>query len=122
MHIVIVSAVNTGIPPNITFGAVGIQGATVMGIHGAGVGTPKAAAVSAITIGLAGLVHIAKGTTFTIGAIAIILAPGIKSVSVIEMGRTISVDGAIPNEHIVRAPIDTVGPGILLSFFFIIVM
>ena len=53
------SIVNTGKPPSITFGAVGIQGATVMGIQGAGVGTPRAAAVIAITIGFAGLIHIA---------------------------------------------------------------
>lgn len=90
-----------------------------MGMHGAGVGTPKAAAVIAMTIGFAGLVHIANGAILTMGIIAIILAPGIKSVKVIEMGRTINVDGAIPKEHIVNAPIDTVGPAILLSFFFL---
>lgn len=112
-------AVTTGIAPSNTFGAVGIQGATGIGIHGIGVRTPKAAAVAAATIGFAGLIHNPNGATFAIGAIAIILAAGMQSVSVSDVGNTINAEGAAPNEHIVMAPIDTVGPGIFIILFFI---
>jgi hypothetical protein len=113
MHIVIVSAVSVGISPIITFGAVGIHGATVMGIQGAGAPTIFAA----MTIGFVGALQIAKGTTLTIGANAIMFAAGRQSVSVIEMGSTINVEGAAPKVHIVIAPIDTVGPAIFYPFF-----
>jgi len=53
--------------PNKTVGAPGIQGAIVMGIHGIGVKTPKAAAVAAITIGFAAQLHTPKGMTLRKG-------------------------------------------------------
>jgi hypothetical protein len=86
-------------------------------MHGIGVRTPKAAAVAAATIGFAGLIHIPNGSTLTIGAIAIIFAAGMQSVIVSDVGSTIRVEGAAPNGHIVRAPIDTVGPGIFIILF-----
>jgi hypothetical protein len=43
----------------------GIHGPTKAGTQGAGVGTPKAAAVAAITAGLEGDMHIPKDETFT---------------------------------------------------------
>ena len=50
-----------------TVGAPGTQGAIVIGIHGIGVSTPKAAAVAAATIGLAGELQTPNGIIFTIG-------------------------------------------------------
>lgn len=102
-----------------TLGAVGIHGETGTGMQGAGVNTPKAAAVRAITIGFAGLVHIPKGSMFKKGTIEKMLAAGIKSAIVIVKGGTIKGVGATPNAHLHKAPIETVGPAILLSFFFL---
>jgi hypothetical protein len=59
--------VSVGIDPVKTVGAPGIQGATVIGTHGIGVKTPKAAAVAAMTVGLLGLEHIPKVGIFDIG-------------------------------------------------------
>lgn len=58
---------NAGVLHSITVVCPGIQGAGVAGIQGAGVGTPKAAAVKAITAGLIGDVHMPNGSIFTIG-------------------------------------------------------
>jgi len=46
------------LPSSSTSGAPGNQGERVAGTHGIGVGTPSAAAVAAMTLGLAGLLHI----------------------------------------------------------------
>jgi hypothetical protein len=51
----------------IIVGLSGNHGDTVIGIHGIGVRTPNAAAVAAITMGLARLIHIPKGIIFSIG-------------------------------------------------------
>ena len=56
-----------GMPPTMTVGDPGIQGAAVIGIHGMGVSTPSAAAVAAATIGLAGQLHMPKGWILSIG-------------------------------------------------------
>ncbi len=53
IHISFELLFKVGILPSNTVGAPGIQGAMVIGIHGIGTNTPKAAAVAAITIGLA---------------------------------------------------------------------
>ena len=74
------------------------------GMHGAGVGTPKAAAVAAITIGLEGLVHIPKGIMLTIGLLSIILAIGVE-VSTLFWGKTLSADGARPKLQAKLAPV-----------------
>jgi hypothetical protein len=47
--------------------APGDQGATVAGIHGIGVNTPKAAAVADATTGLAKELHVPNGIIFTNG-------------------------------------------------------
>jgi hypothetical protein len=51
----------------IAVGAPGTQGAGVFGMHGIGVSTPRAAAVAAATVGLAGELHMPKGMIFSIG-------------------------------------------------------
>ncbi len=57
-----------GVPPIITVGEPGAQGAVVTGIHGCGVSTPDAAAVAEATCGLDGVVHMPKGAMFIMGA------------------------------------------------------
>jgi hypothetical protein len=85
----------------------GTQGATVFGIQGIGVSTPKAAAVAAATIGLAIELHIAKGGMFAIGMLSIILAAGMLLVRTLFFGNTIKVEGAIPKVQLIMAPIQT---------------
>ena len=82
-----------------------------MGRQGAGVGTPKAAAVSAITTGFAGDVHNPKGGIFTNGIVLRMLAAG-KSLANTPSGSTINKDGAMPMEHIIGVPVVATGPGI----------
>ena len=81
LHISFEELLIAGIPPIIVIGFPGVHGAAVTGIQGIGVKTPSAAAVAAITIGLAGDWHIPKGTIFTIGLLSIIFAPGIFDIS-----------------------------------------
>lgn len=54
--------------PMSTVGAPGAQGAAVAGMQGAGVGTPSAAEVAAITAGFDGAEHMANGRIFFPGA------------------------------------------------------
>lgn len=67
-HVSFESLVRAGFPPIRSFGFPGAQGAAMTGIHGMGVNTPRAAAVAAATVGLDVLLHMPKGTIFTIGA------------------------------------------------------
>jgi hypothetical protein len=83
----------------ITVGLSGNHGDTVSGMHGIGVSTPSAAAVAAITIGFAILIHIPKGIMLSIGMWSIIVAPGRFINSVILVGNTMNGPGAAPNEH-----------------------
>ena len=67
LHINLELLFRAGMPHNSTVGAPGTQGAMVMGMQGIGVSTPRAAAVAAATMGLAGLWHMPKGGTFIMG-------------------------------------------------------
>lgn len=58
-------------------GLPGTHGATVIGVQGAGVGTPRAAAVAAATAGLAGQEHRPKGHMLANGLLSMMLAAGI---------------------------------------------
>lgn len=98
MHIDVLSRI--GILPAVTVGEPGVHGAAVMGMHGIGVSTPKAAAVAAATSGLAGEVHMPNGMMFTIGAKSMMLAAFILPAVTRVAGGTISSDGAIPIVHI----------------------
>ena len=81
-----------------TVGAPGAQGAAMAGMHGIGVSTPSAAAVAAVTVGLARLWHIANGGMLTMGLLSMMLAAGMAPALV--LGRiTFRVLGATPNEH-----------------------
>ncbi len=87
--------------------APGAHGATVTGMHGIGVNTPKAAAVAAATIGLERELHMANGKIFTMGLLSIMLASGILLVITRFNGSTINELGAVPNVHDIIAPIHT---------------
>ena len=50
-----------------TFGAPGTQAGGVAGTHGAGVNTPEAADVAAMTAGFVGAEHIPNGKILVIG-------------------------------------------------------
>jgi hypothetical protein len=67
MHVSFEFMSSAGMFPMRTVGTPGTQGATVAGMHGIGVSTPRAAAVAAATVGLARLEHKPNGRTFTKG-------------------------------------------------------
>lgn len=106
MHVSLLLSFKAGMLPIKTVGAPGVQGAAVAGTHGAGVGTPIAAAVAAITVGLLGLEHMPNGGMFTIGAKSMIVAAGVP-VSTRFAGRTDSAAGAAPKLHWMTAPVHT---------------
>jgi hypothetical protein len=95
-----------GYAPTRTLGLPGTQGATVFGIHGIGVSTPRAAAVAEATVGFASEVHIPKGGIFTIGFLSMIVAAG-EDVRTFMLDVTISVEGVVPNGQNRPAPAHT---------------
>jgi hypothetical protein len=110
MHWHVEVFVKTGIPPTSTVGFPGAQGAVVAGIHGCGVNTPKAAAVAAITCGLAGLTHTPKVGMFADGLKSMIVAAGCEQDITRGVGSATSVDGDDPSAHIMVAPLLTTEP------------
>src|SRR5271165_1790350 len=104
IHISVEVSSRVGISASITVGAPGTHGATVMGMQGIGVSTPRAAAVAAATIGLAGDMHMPNGMMLTSGMLSMMLASGTSSVITRFVGRTMSVPGAMPMVHIKDAP------------------
>ena len=108
MHFELLSSV--GMLPIVTVGAVGIQGATVMGMQGMGVSTPSAAAVAAATMGLEGVMHTPNGMMLSIGTKSMMFAAGMLPAMVVLMGRTVIGDGAAPNVHESNAPFTTWSP------------
>ena len=105
MHVSVL--VSAGWPAISTVGSPGAHGAVMAGTQGWGVRTPSAAAVAAATIGLAGLVHIANGSMFTIGTSSTVAAAGCVLAITRPVGSTVSADGARPNEHVSIAPLQT---------------
>src|SRR5579862_6436485 len=67
MHINCEVLSRVGMLPRRTVGAPSTQGAGVLGMHGMGVSTPRAAAVAAATVGLAGDIHMPKGKMLVMG-------------------------------------------------------
>src|SRR5262249_10136055 len=92
-----------GMPPSITVAEPGTQGATVLGMQGMGVRTPRAAAVAEATVGLASDMHMPNVGIFTIGLLSMIFAAG-APIMVLFAGRTLRALGATPNEHIIIDP------------------
>jgi hypothetical protein len=89
-----------------TVGEPGVQGAAVMGVHGIGVSTPRAAAVAEATAGFAMLKHMMNGGMFTNGLLSMIVADGVLA-SCLFVGRTFSVLGPVPKLHNIIAPVAT---------------
>jgi hypothetical protein len=87
-----------------TVGEPGTQGDGVIGMHGIGVSTPKAAAVAAATCGLAGDMHMPNGMMLTIGTWSMMLAAGTLDVLTNLIGSTTRLLGAMPMVHINCAP------------------
>jgi hypothetical protein len=87
----------------------GIQGPAGTGMQGAGVGTPKAAAVNAITMGFAILLHMPKGKTFSMGTMAVILPAGVCA-NTLGVGKKINEEGATPMAQVASAPVTTSCP------------
>ncbi len=87
-----------------------IQGVTTAGMHGAGVGTPSAAAVRAMTAGLAGEWHRPKVGILTIGAKFINVATG-RSLAKTPSGSTTRAEGARPMSQNMGVPRVATGPG-----------
>jgi len=104
-HISLQLVSSAGKPAIVTVGVPGVHGAVSTGIHGAGVNTPIAAAVSAITAGLLVLMHMANGGTFTIGLLSMIVAAGIPPAVTRFSGRTIRAAGVVPKLHFSMAPV-----------------
>jgi hypothetical protein len=102
-HINLLSLLRAGILPINTVGAPATQGATVIGIQGMGVRIPNAAAVAAITVGFAMLLHTPNGKILSNGILSIILAAGISTITGLT-GNTTSVEGAAPKVHERTAP------------------
>ena len=102
---------NAGLPPTIIVGDPGAHGATVLGMHGPGVSTPKAAAVNDAVAGLARLLHRPNGKMFTNGLLSMMLAAGLFSnITGGPVGTTSSVPGVNPNEQAMEAVATTCWP------------
>lgn len=111
VHIHLLLLFKAGKVPSNTVGDPGAQGATVTGMQGMGVSTPRAAVVAAATVGLAREVHMPKGRMFTMGAKSIMLAAsGPPAIVGAPFGITINELGATPKEHCNVAPITTCIP------------
>ena len=97
---------SAGIPAIVVMAEPGVQGDTVMGMHGTGVGVPSAAAVAAMNIGFPGQMHMPNGAMFMIGAKSMIFAAsGPEHVTI--FGMAVNDDGAAPNGHARIAPVTT---------------
>jgi hypothetical protein len=109
-------ALSAGLFLIITVGEPGTHGVVVTGTQGAGVGTPRAADVAAITAGFVGALHMPKGMMFFMGILSIMVAAGMLAPLTRFSGVIVRVDGATPNEHINIAPIVTSGAMVWYSF------
>lgn len=106
LHINLDEFCKPGIPPTITVGAPGAQGAAVAGMQGIGVKTPRAAAVAAATIGFAGQLHMPNGMMLTMGLLSMMFAAGVPVMTRLA-GNTMSALGATPKLHWRLAPMAT---------------
>jgi hypothetical protein len=88
-----------GAPPIKTVDAPGVHGAGVAGTQGIGVSTPRAAAVAAVTTGLAMEEHVPNGETFSSGTLSIMVAAGAPPAITRARGRTCNVAGTEPKLH-----------------------
>jgi len=106
LHISLEEFCKLGMPPTMTVGAPGAQGATVTGMQGMGVSTPSAAAVAAATMGFAGQLHIPNGGILTMGLLSMMLAAGAPVITLLA-GKTDKALGETPKLHCRLAPAAT---------------
>lgn len=109
-HMHFESAFNAGMLPIRTVGDPGAHGAVVTGVHGPGVSTPKAAAVSDAVTGLSKLLQTPNGEMLANGLLSMMVAAGLFSMLTIAVGITESVPGAAPIGHCNIAPVTTGRP------------
>lgn len=95
--------------------ALGVHIPIGTGIHGPGVNTPKAAAVSEAVIGLAKLMHTPNGFIFKNGTKSTHDPIGPEAVISIDNGKKVKGVGATPKEHIAKAPFPTANPATYIS-------
>jgi hypothetical protein len=105
MHLLVL--LRAGMPPIVTVGDPGVQGSVIAGTQGAGVSTPSAAAVSEITSGLVGALHMPNGGMLSIGTMSKMLAAILVSAFVLFTGNTIRVDVDAPKLQLSVALIAT---------------
>jgi hypothetical protein len=108
LHIHIEVELSAGHFPIVIVGHPGVQGADIAGMQGCGVNTPIAADVAAATWGFTRLVHIPKGSIFTMGLLSKITAVGLLIIFTRLVGRTWKVEGVSPKEHLNVAPRTTI--------------
>ncbi len=91
-----------------TVGEPGTQGATVAGIQGMGVSTPKAAVVAVATTGFVMVLQSPKVGILTRGAWSMIVAAsGPEVFTGGPFGITDKTLGSVPKEHCIVAPMQT---------------
>lgn len=91
-----------------TVGEPGAQGATVAGMQGMGVSTPKAAVVAVATTGFVMVLQSPKVGIFTSGAWSMIVAArGPEVFTGGPLGITDKTLGRVPKEHCIVAPMQT---------------
>jgi hypothetical protein len=96
-----------GEPCTSIVGAPGIHGVEMAGTHGAGVNTPIAAEVAAITAGLVGAEHIPNDAMLVNGTKSVILALGLPDNITVRVGSTTKGQGVIPKVQVIKAPVVT---------------
>ena len=101
-HVEVLSSAGT--PPIVTLGEPGAHGLAITGMQGCGVRTPRAAEVAAATCGFEGVTHRRNGGTFA-GVMSVTTPAGAGPLT--NGPVALNVDGAVPNEHIIVAPLHT---------------
>ena len=86
-------------PSTILSGLPGIHGVVTTGTQGAGVKTPKAAAVAEMTAGFDGDEHMPKEPIQVMGAKSLIFNKGLPDNDVILPGLAINGHGLVPKVH-----------------------
>jgi hypothetical protein len=94
--------------PEMVTGSGGSHGSAVAGTQGAGVNTPEAAEVAAITAGFVGELHIPNVGIFVSGTKSAIVASGTGGAGAAAAcggpGMRVSTDGMVPKSHAIWAP------------------
>ena len=99
MHMLRQLLVSAGMPSTILSGLPGIHGVVTTGTQGAGVKTPKAAAVAEMTAGFEGDEHMPKEPMQVMGAKSLMFNSGLLDKDVILPGLAINGQGLVPKVH-----------------------